>query len=217
MSDLDEPGSEVEEEDTDWVTIARFDDPMQAEMTRDFLESHGVKLRTLGNAPQMSVLNRFTTVMDIRLAVAREDVAEAEEVLAALESANLEHPYRGSEDRAVAALKAEGATPRRYRRAAFVLGLIVPIGAGHFYAQHSAMAVVLLGGIVAGLLGAVVGGQPWMAMASLIVIACDVVLSPWAVMRHNAGAIPHEGRQRVMGVLIVVTAVVLALVLRGMS
>src|SRR5207244_9188072 len=81
------------------------------------------------------------------------------------------HPYRD----------VRGATEisQRYRRAAFALALMMPIGSGHFYAGENVAGVVFAIAIAACALSAHV-------MAAIFVVACDALTSLSAVERHNA-------------------------------
>jgi hypothetical protein len=208
--------SEGEHEGDDWVTIASFDDPVEAEMTCDFLKTHGITLRQLGNAPQVAVLNRFQTIVDIRIAVREADVEEATEALAALRSERRDaHPYRGASEDSSKVVEQEGegddrGPKKRTRRAAFALALLLPIGSGHFYAHHGAAAAIVLAGILGGMIATIAGRAPWAFVASAILVAGDALLSPLAVARHNAGKVPSEGKQRVVAAGAVAAAFAIA-------
>lgn len=206
-------------DDDEWVTVASFDDPVEAEMTCDFLKTHGIAIRQLGNAPQVAVLNRFQTIVDIRIAVRPDDVEEAKEALAAMRSERSDtHPYRGPSEDSASAKEREGdaddkGPKKKTRRAAFALALLLPIGSGHFYAQHGAAATILLAGILGGMIATIAGRAPWAFVASVILVAGDALLSPLAVARHNAGKVPPEGKQRAVAAGAVLGAFVTAWVL----
>jgi hypothetical protein len=99
----------------------------------------------------------------------------------------------------------------RYRRAAFVLALAVPIGGGHFYAQHNAGGIVLAGGIVGGFLGVLLRGPPTLLIASAILVVLDALLSPLAVRRYNEGRVPSDETQRKWALGAVVASYVVAI------
>jgi hypothetical protein len=129
----------------DWVEIRRFDDAIPAEMTRDFLRDHGLAVRMRGNVGGTALLNRFNTVMDIRLDVGRHDLESAREALQAMEAGDaVEQPFRGRSPKT----KEEEAAyvPPRKTAAAMILGFLLPIGSGHFYARHGAAGSILLAG-----------------------------------------------------------------------
>jgi Putative prokaryotic signal transducing protein len=190
-----------------WVTVRRFDDPMAAEITQQFLRDHGVPVSVLGNSGSTSVLNRFTTILDIRLTVPAGRVADAREALEALEASSPDHPFRGR----VPAPSSEPFPKHKSAPAAFILACLVPIGGGHFYAQHPAGAIILGAGIVGGYMGAIVGARPELLAASALLVAADAVFSVFAVKRHREGRIPSEGAQRAAALAAVVLAFAFAL------
>jgi hypothetical protein len=193
----------VGESEDDWVEIRRFDDPLRADMVRNFLREHGVVVASRGDPGVTAVLNRFTTVVDIRLDVPRAQLEAAQEALAAMEAAEVEHPFRGGrrgkEDEPTEPL------PRKTAFAIF-LALLFPIGAGHFYARHGAAATILCAGIVGGVLGAFVGGRPELLRIAGYIITADILLSHWAVKRHNEKRVPSESVQRGAAALVVLLA-----------
>src|SRR4051812_35494242 len=134
----------------DWVVVRHFDDGMAAEIALNFLRDHDVTVATQGSTTN-GVLNRFTTVVDIRLVVPRSELERAHEVLHAMdapdetlavdgppasvddEAAPGASPYRAT--RALAKRDAPTLAPR-YRSGPIVLAFVVP-GGGHFYARHN--------------------------------------------------------------------------------
>ena len=196
------------DDDEEWVVLRRYDDPLEAQIALDFLRHHDVRVSLQGNSGSTSVLNRFDTVLDIRVIVPRSEAWSAREVLDAMtvEVTN-EQPFRGH---APASQAIEPLHRPRYRRAAFVLALAVPIGGGHFYAQHNAGAIVLAGGIVGGFLGVLLRGPPTLLMASAILVVLDALLSPHAVRRYNEGRVPSDETQRKWALGAVVASYVIA-------
>jgi len=183
--------------DDEWVVLRRYDDGMAAQIAVDFLRDHGVPVGLRGNSGATSVLNRFDTVLDVRLVVRQKDLPDAQEALRALESppassrigeAHPEeagyasgHPYRS-----VRAPREE--TMPRYRRAAFALALLVPIGSGHFYARETQAGATYLAGILGCAAVAAASRESWLLAASGFLVLFDAATAPAAVQRHNAGA-----------------------------
>lgn len=193
-----------------WIEIKRFDDPLRSEMVRDFLRDHGIQTRMRGNAGSTSVLNRFDTILDIRLDVPAALLEQAKEALVALEAGDsAEQPFRG---RVPASPDSEAYVPPRKPAAAMMLGFIVPIGAGHFYARHGAAGAILMAGVIAAFLGVMFAGHVELGVAWGIILVADVVGSYFAVKRHNAGTIPSEGKQRIVALGVVVLAFAAALI-----
>jgi hypothetical protein len=122
---------------TDWVELRRYDDNFEAEIALNFLRDHGVRVKLLGNSGQTSVLNRFSTIVDIRLMVPKKSIKRARNTLDAMTNADVErvpeaeedpesadgHPYRGGH-----AKKEE--PPPRHRRAAVMLACLVAAAIG---------------------------------------------------------------------------------------
>jgi hypothetical protein len=197
--------------DEPWIEIRRFDDPLEAELVRDFLRDHGVRVSVRGNAGTTAVLNRFSTVIDIRLDVPRAELDVAREALAAMNVGDAgESPFRGL----VPATKTDAeryVAPKR-PRVAMMLGLLVPIGAAHFHARHGAAGGVICAGVVGALLGILLFGRVELAIAWGILVVADVLGAPAAVRRFNAGRVPPEGIQRLyaLGTLVLAFGVALA-------
>ena len=201
---------ELASEEDEWVEIKRFDDPLRAEMVRDFLRDHGVQTRMRGNAGSTSVLNRFNTILDIRLDVPMAAMEVAKETLLALDAGDAtEQPFRGSMP---APPESETYIAPRKTAAAMMLGFIVPIGAGHFYARHGAGASILMAGVIAAFLGITFAGHYELGLAWGIIAVVDIVGSYFAVKRHNAGRIPPEGTQRLAALGVVIVAFAAALI-----
>ncbi len=215
------------DEVVDWVTIARYDDALEAQIALDFLRDHGVAVALRGNSGATSILNRFDTVMDIRLVVERAHLEHAQEALAALTpsidqlepeppvsaSASLS-PYRDNRARADDLAHADDDAPRhRYRRAAFALAFAVPIGGGHFYARHEYAGGVLALGTVAYVATGIVRGDVAFVFAAAIVVALDAVFAVGAVARHNRGATASPRAQVALATAVVVGALFAGVVL----
>lgn len=186
-------GTKEHADDEGWVEIRRFDDPLQAEMVKDFLRDHGLRVSTRGNAGTTAVLNRFATVVDIRLDVPASQVDAAREALAAMDVGEAtEQPFRGLQP---AGRDDEDYVPPRRASTAMMLGFVMPIGAGHFYARHGAAGGIFLAGIIGAGLGVVLG-LPQLGLAWGILALIDIVGARWAVRRANAGRVPPESAQR---------------------
>jgi len=200
----------------DWVLLRRYDDGLNAQIALDFLRDHGVPVALRGNSGVTAVLNRFDTVLDVRLVVRERDLARALETLHALESPGVietpeeagpssGHPYRDA--RALA----QEPMPR-YRRAAFALALMLPIGAGHFYAGESAAGGLFAVAIAAASVTAVAGHTTQPIVAAFFVVACDAIGSLGAVARHNASKPAPRGAQLLRSAAGVALAVALSFV-----
>ncbi len=186
--------------ETEWVVLRHFDDAMDAEITLNFLRDHEVNVEVRGNSVNSATLNRFITVIDIRLVVPADELEHAQEVLTAMTSEATEHPFRGARPAELAIEESEAArqplVQRRHGSAAFMLAILVPIAGGHFYARHTGAAIVLSLGIVGSFLIALTVGMPELLLASMLLVATDAVLSVVAVRRFNEGRVPSEATQR---------------------
>jgi hypothetical protein len=200
----------------DWVELRRYDDNLEADIALHFLRDHGISVKLLGNSGQTSVLNRFSTIVDIRLMVPKKSLKRARRTLHAMTDADVErvpeaeedpegasgHPYRGGHKR-------EEVHPR-YRRAAIVLAFLLPIGSGHIYSRHDTTGAVLAVSIVSLAASAVVSGTPWLFGACVVLVICDAIGSLRAVREHNDRTMPATSVQFWRGVRYVVFALVLA-------
>jgi hypothetical protein len=148
---------------------------------------------------------------DIRITVPKASAEEAEEALRALDAGTADnHPFRGG-----------GSGPESYEKPveqkkwafAPMLGFLVPIGAGHFYARHGHAGTILAAGIVASVLGAWLGLSQ-LLLASIALVVIDIVTSPLAVRRFNAGRVSPEGSQRAWALTAVVLSFGAAMLVR---
>lgn len=200
------------DEPDEWIEIRRYSDPLQAEMVKNFLREHGVRFSMRGDPGASAVLNRFATIIDIRLDVPRSQVDSAEEALAAMEAASaVEHPFRGGGGVAPPESTPPAPAPRKTIYGVF-LALLFPFGAGHFYAGHTAAGTILGAGIIAGVLGGFLG-RPDLFRASALLVAADVLGVMFAVKRHNEQRIPPDTHQRGAAFVAVVIAFAFALLL----
>ncbi len=177
----------------DWVEVRRFTDPIGANMIRDFLADHGVRVAIRGN-PEATRMTWSQTSDILRIVVARADLDIAKEALEAM-TAGDQHPFRGL---APAAEQSEGEEPFvKPRRGPFaiVLAVMVPIGAGHFYARHGAAGTLLCSAIVGSWLGMWLGHDE-LAVSAAALVMMDAVGSFWAVKRFNEKRVPPESVQR---------------------
>ena len=186
----------AEEETDDWIELRQYVDPLQADLVKNFLREHGVRVSTRGDPGASAVLNRFMTIIDIRLDVPRSQLDAAQAALEAMETeAATDHPFRGNEQPGgPESIEPPARPPRKAIFAAF-LGLIFPFGAGHFYAHHNAAGTILGAGIVGGALGGFLG-RPILYRAAALLVAVDVIGAVWAVKRHNEQRIASETSQR---------------------
>ena len=195
----------------EWVLLRRYDDGLAAQIALDFLRDHGVPVAVRGNSGSMAVLNRFDTVLDVRLVVQERHLEHALEALEALEApgAPIEsreelapisgHPYR--DVRGVIEISP------RYRRAAFALALMLPIGSGHFYAGENVAGVVFAAAIAS----CALSGH---AVAAIFVVACDALTSLSAIERHNAGRAASRSAQAPRALACVAVAIAAASLVR---
>lgn len=201
---------EVDDDADDWVEVRRFADPIGAEMIRDFLADHDVRVAIRGN-PQATRMTWSQTSDVIRIVVARPDLEKAKEALEAM-TAGEQHPFRGptppreeeEEERVEAFVKPRSAL------AAAALALIVPIGAGHFYARHGAAGTILCAGMVGAILATFLSGEPAFFGAWGLLVLVDILGALFAVRRFNRKRVPSEGTQRRWAVGAVVLAFVAA-------
>ncbi|WP_394846025.1 DUF2007 domain-containing protein [Pendulispora brunnea] len=182
------------------MTLRTFDDQISAEMMLNFLRDHDITVTVLGNSVATTMLNRFNTVLDIRLAVPRDELEQAREALQGFEpEGELEQlPFRGPAPRAkTGGDEEDDDTPirRRYRRAAFALAWLLPFGSGHFYAQHSAAGVVFATAIVGNTLLMMATGNSNVGALTLLFVAADAITAPFAVARYNANRVPTASAQ----------------------
>ncbi|WP_394835483.1 DUF2007 domain-containing protein [Pendulispora rubella] len=205
----------------EWVTLRTFDDQIAAEMMLNFLRDHDITVTVLGNSVATTMLNRFNTVLDIRLAVPRDELEQAREALRGFEpEGELEQqPFRGPMP-----YRTKGKRPkedptedeepvrRRYRRAAFALAWLLPFGGGHFYAQHSAAGVVFATAIVGNTLLLMTTGDSKIGSLVFLFVAADAITAPFAVARYNANQVPGASAQIGRAVFTLAAAWVLALI-----
>ncbi len=183
------------------MVVRRYDDGLNAQIALDFLRDHGVPVALRGNSGATAVLNRFDTILDVRLVVRQRHLRRALEALTALESPGTPietreelaggtwsgadapatgHPYRD-------ALGREVEVRARYRRAAFALAFMLPIGSGHFYAGENVAGAVFGASVAAFAATAIATRTDRFFLAAMFVVACDAITCLAAVARHNAG------------------------------
>ena len=191
------------EEEGDWIEVRRASSSVEADMVRDFLLDHGVRSAVNGDAGGTRLPWQHS-MMDIRIVVAPQDVDDARAVLAAMVADTAEHPFRGAPP-APKEDDEEPLVPHRSRVAAAMLALLVPIGAGHFYARHGAAGTILCAGVVGSFLGIALG-QRGLAVTWALLLAFDVIGSFFAVRRFNERRVPAEAVQRQVALGAVVVA-----------
>jgi hypothetical protein len=201
-----------------WVVVRRYDDGLTAQIAVDFLRDHGVPVALRGNSGATAVLNRFDTVLDVRLVVRKKHLPRALEALSALETPGTPiesreelaeasgHPYRDMEARAPDAMP-------RYKRAAFALALMLPIGAGHFYAGENVAGVVFAATITTCFGSALALHSERPLVVAIFVVACDALTALTAVDRHNAGTPASRASQALRATGCVAFAALAALLL----
>jgi hypothetical protein len=188
----------------DWVEVVRVHDRFEADIMVGLLDDHGVPVRTSGGANTALPMIGLT---DVRILVPRDCVGRAELVLSAMRGGQAErHPFRDGPPEPYEA-------PRAARRAPFavMLALLVPFGAGHFYARHTSAGAVIAAGVIGGFVGAYLGAHA-LVYASVLLVTADALLAPWAVRRCNSGDTPDDGAQRLGATCAVAMAFVLAVI-----
>jgi len=205
-------------ERAEWIVVRHYDDGLTAQIALDFLRDHGVPVAIRGNSGATAILNRFDSAIDVRLVVRQKHLARALEALTALESPGTPieareelmpvsgHPYRD--------VQVEPERRQRYRRAAFALAFMLPIGSGHFYAGENVAGAVLAAAIAGCAATAVVMHADRMWIAAMFVVACDALTSLAAVARANAGAAASPRVQAVRATACAAFALVASLLLR---
>lgn len=177
--------------DENWVEVRRASTPVEAQMVRDFLADHGVKSAVNGDSGGTRLPWQHT-MMDIRIVVAPGDLENAREVLAAMVATDTDHPFRGP---APMDREEEPYVAKRSAVAAAMLGFMIPIGAGHFYARHGAAGTILCAGMIGSFLGVMLG-RYGLAIAWALLVVVDIVGSRWAVKRFNEQRVPPDSEQR---------------------
>jgi len=212
-------GGETADEGSEWVEIRRSNSMIDAEMARDFLRDNGVRVDLRGQAGAVN-LPWSQTTNAIRVVVPPSQVELARETLAAMAvGTSGDQPFRGPLPAPNTELTGADDEPMVAKRSAFVaimLGLLVPIGAAHFYARHGAAGTILAAGILGAAVAVMAGGSMHYLTAAMILVVVDVVAATVAVRRFNAGAVPSESTQRGWAFAAVVVAFGLAW-LRGPS
>lgn len=194
-----------EEKEDEWIEVRRYNDPLEADMARDFLEQSGVKVLVRGNSGVTGVLNRFDTILDIRLTVPATKLDLAREALEAMQRpARNEEPFRGfGHEKGARHEDADenGDAPIPRKKSPFLamgFGIMLPIGAGHMYAGHHAAGKTLAAAIIGMSLVALFANHAAWWTAVFILIALDVLTSPFAVNRFNRDAVPPDSKQYVV-------------------
>jgi hypothetical protein len=201
----------VDADDDEWVEVRRFADRIGAEMIRDFLADHDVRVAIHGN-PQAPRMTWSETSDVIRIVVARADLEKAKEALEAM-TAGDQHPFRGptpARDDEEEGDRAEKFEKPRSGPSAVALAVLVPIGAGHFYARHGAAGAILCAGMLGSFLASMVGGQPGFFRAWGILVVVDAIGSFFAARRYNQKRVPPDGLQRKWAMGAVVLAFIAA-------
>ncbi|MBX3205862.1 MAG: hypothetical protein KF764_12385 [Labilithrix sp.] len=197
------------DDEGDWIEVRRVTDPIGADMIRDFLHEHDVRVAIRGN-PQATRMTWSQTSDVLRVVVAPGDLQKAEEALAAMTSEST-HPFRGAGAIEDDSEKADKFVKPRSAVGAAFLAVIVPIGGGHFYARHGAAGTILASGVVGAVLGMLFAGRGELVRAWALIVAIDMVGAFFAVRRYNAKRVPTESTQRRWALGGVVVAFVAAL------
>lgn len=215
---MSDDGEESQKPEEKWIELRRYNDPLEADMAKDFLEQSGVPVLVRGNSGVTGVLNRFDTILDIRLTVPESKMMIAREALEAMQTpARTEDPFRGFGHEKEAThddADENGDAPIPRKKSPFLamgFALMVPVGGGHLYAGHQAAGKIFAVFIIGMSLLAISSGHPvlWAAVFSLIAI--DALASPFAVDRFNRDVVPPDSKQAlVAGVVCALVCVTVA-------
>ena len=195
------------DEATEWIEVRRFNDFVEADLVEQFLRDHGLRVQRTGNGAASMGLDRFTSVIDIRLLVPASSVLDAREALEAMATEVQDAPYRGQAPAPEQAPDPdEPKEARRSPRAAFMLALLFPIGGGHFYARSNATGILFALAMLGGFGATVVLGVPTLLFGALLLVPLDAVGAYFAARRLNAGREWSPGKQRAWGTVAIVLA-----------
>ena len=207
-----------DQRDEKWIELRRYNDPVEADMARDFLKMHDVRVSIRGNSGATGVLNRFDTILDIRLVVPESEIDRAREALEAMQSPPPTEPssaYRGLGPEVRKIPDEEKIPDKKSPFASIGFGLIFPIGAGHTYADHREAGKIFGLGIVGSALAAMITGASWLWVTVFVLALTDALASPFAVTRFNLGKVSPVSKQRTWALVAVGAALVAGYVTRG--
>ena len=184
----------------EFVTLEALHDPTRAAMLEEILREAGIPVHVLG-LEQRRLFATVGATSLIQLRVPRSHLAEAEELVQAIEApdAVLEPvappepppgagPYRGATE------PREDYGDPRLKRVSFFCALLLTFGTGHFYAREKNTGWLLLLLEAVGFAGAFLG-MPRLGAAVPALILYDAFGSLGAVDRFNAGAPRSEVAQ----------------------
>jgi hypothetical protein len=209
------------------VVLRRYDNALEAEMALDFLREHGVRARLQGSGTS-AMLDRFTTVVDLRLVVPLDQRTAGQRALdaMAMDEDEVAASAEGREDPSPegapyrdprADLRAEDRTPRdlRYRRGVIV-GLVFPGGA-HLYARQETLGWILFAAIVMSWVAGAVTSLRGLGLTGFLLVAFDLFHGAMAVGRHNEGRDAPARTQVLQGLLAAALASIASFALLGSS
>ncbi len=204
-------------DDEKWIELRRYNDPVEADMARDFLKMHDLRVSIRGNSGATGVLNRFDTILDIRLVVPESELDRAREALEAMQSPPPTTPssaYRGLGPEVRKVPDEERIPDKKSPFASIGFGLIFPIGAGHSYADHREAGKIFGLATVGSALVAMITGATWLWVTAFVLVLTDALASPFAVTRFNLGKVSPVAKQRTWALVAVVLAFVAGYVTR---
>lgn len=212
--------------DDEWVSLRTFDRQFDADLALSFLHEHSIEARLKGGVGSTASLQHLTIGFRVELLVRASQRGEAEEALVALASAESEvaslhgepTPDGGAgvyRDAPRGPHDSSSRPPQRYKRAAALLAIAVPIGSGHFYARHNTAGVVHLLGTVLCIVLATALDRPWFGFAAVLVVLSDAFFGALAVDRYNEGRVPSPARQGAFAAVTVLLSMLTAMVTVG--
>jgi hypothetical protein len=201
----------------DEVELRRFDSAFDAELALEFVREHGVRARLKGSGTT-HILDRFTTVVDLRLMVPAGEREAGMAALAAMElddasadeaaQRRLDDEARGGaayrERRANTQDDAPSRKDFRYRSGA-VVG-VAWFGGAHLNARQSVLGWFLFAVMWTLLIAAVSTGKPWLIVTFTMLWMYDIAHGILAVDLHNAGKRVEPKIQLLHGLAVLLVA-----------
>lgn len=201
----------------DEVELRRFDSAFDAELALGFVREHGVRARLKGSGTT-HLLDRFTTVVDLRLMV---PASERDAGIAALEAMELDD--EAAEEAAQKRLdeSASGGAAYRERRATteddgpalkdfrYRSGAVVGVmwfGGAHLNARQSVLGWFLFVVMWALLITALRTGVAWMIVTFGMLLFYDIAHGILAVDVHNSGKRVEAKTQLLHGLTVLLVA-----------
>ncbi|NOY92942.1 MAG: hypothetical protein GXP55_17295 [Deltaproteobacteria bacterium] len=210
-----------------FVTVARYVDPILAQMAVDVLRQEGIVATATGVGHSGVLGAAGSMLLQIPVQVRESEALQAMELLEALEEGGevvdedapeeLRMPSTKDSERAI-----PGEGPYRERRGepaesaprkatvGISVALFLTLGAGHFYARERAAALLLALAEAGAVFLSISEKSPAPMLLVPVAMAVDVFGVPGAVRRHNAGE-PRSAAEQLLrtGIWLVLAAIAL--------